>query len=198
MCELAEMLAEISGMDAVTLQPAAGAQGELTGLLMIRAYHLDARASPRKKSSCPTRPTAPIPRPRRSPASRRSQIKSDDEGDVDLLRLERHLDEDVAALMMTMPNTLGLFEPHIIEVDRACATRRAPVYMDGANMNALLGIARPGDLGFDVMHFNLHKTFSTPHGGGGPAPVRSASRRTWRRSCRCPWWHGDEDEWRLD
>jgi glycine dehydrogenase subunit 2 len=161
------MLAEIAGMDAVSLQPAAGAQGELAGVLMIRAYH---RANGEKR----TKVLVPDSAHGTNPASTAIagyevvQLRSDQHGEVDLGELERHLGPDVAAFMITMPNTLGMFEPRIVEIIEMCHARGAQVYMDGANLNAILGITRPGDLGFDVCHFNLHKTFTTPHGGGGP------------------------------
>jgi glycine dehydrogenase subunit 2 len=167
MDELAGMLAEIAGMDAVSLQPAAGAQGELAGVLMIRAYH---RANGEKR----TKVLVPDSAHGTNPASTAIagyevvQLRSDQHGEVDLGELERHLGPDVAAFMITMPNTLGMFEPRIVEIIEMCHARGVQVYMDGANLNAILGITRPGDLGFDVCHFNLHKTFTTPHGGGGP------------------------------
>src|SRR4029453_4343086 len=168
MGELGEMLAEIVGMDAVSLQPAAGAQGEMTGVLMIRAYHLDREGTPRKKILVPDSAHGTNPASTAIAGYQTVQIKSDENGEVDLLDLERHLDEDVAALMITVPNTLGLFESRILEATGLCHAKGAQVYMDGANLNALLGLTRSGDLGFDVVHMNLHKTFTTPHGGGGP------------------------------
>jgi glycine dehydrogenase subunit 2 len=167
MHELAAMLAEIAGMDAVSLQPAAGAQGELAGVLMIRAYH-------RSKGERRTKVLIPDSAHGTNPASTAIagyevvEVKSDADGAVDLGDLDRHLSPDVAALMITVPNTLGNFEPRIVEITELCHAKGAQVYMDGANLNAILGITRPGDLGFDVCHFNLHKTFTTPHGGGGP------------------------------
>jgi glycine dehydrogenase subunit 2 len=168
MVRLGEALAEIVGMDAVSLQPAAGAQGELAGVLMIRAYHLDREGTPRKKILIPDSAHGTNPASTAVAGYQTVQLKSDGNGEVDLLDLERNLDEDVAALMITVPNTLGLFESKILEVTGLCHAKGAQVYMDGANLNALLGITRPGDLGFDVVHMNLHKTFTTPHGGGGP------------------------------
>ena len=168
MGELGAMLAEIVGMDAVSLQPAAGAQGELTGVLMIRAFHLDREGSPRKRIWSPDSAHGTNPASTAIAGYQTVQLKSDAEGEIDLSDLERHLDEDVAALMITVPNTLGLFESKVLEVTGMCHAKGAQVYMDGANLNALLGITRPGDLGFDVVHMNLHKTFTTPHGGGGP------------------------------
>jgi glycine dehydrogenase subunit 2 len=168
MVQLGEMLAEIVGMDAVSLQPAAGAQGELAGVLMIRAYHLDREGRPRRKVLVPDSAHGTNPASTAIAGYQMIQLKSDAHGEVDLLDLERNLDEDVAAFMITVPNTLGLFESKILEITEMCHARGAQVYMDGANLNALLGITRPGDLGFDVVHMNLHKTFTTPHGGGGP------------------------------
>jgi glycine dehydrogenase subunit 2 len=165
---LADMLAEIVGMDAVSLQPAAGAQGELTGVLMIRAFHLDREGHPRRKVLVPDSAHGTNPASTAIAGYETVQLRSDGAGEVDLQDLERHLDEDVAALMITVPNTLGLFESRILEITGMCHDKGAQVYMDGANLNALLGLTRPGDLGFDVVHMNLHKTFTTPHGGGGP------------------------------
>jgi glycine dehydrogenase subunit 2 len=168
MGELGDMLAEIVGMDAVSLQPAAGAQGELTGVLLIRAFHLDREGQPRRKVLVPDSAHGTNPASTTIAGYQTIQLKSDPNGEVDLLDLERHLDADVAAFMITVPNTLGLFESKILEITEMCHAKGAQVYMDGANLNALLGITRPGDLGFDVVHMNLHKTFTTPHGGGGP------------------------------
>ncbi len=165
--ELSRDLAEISGMDAVSTQPAAGAQGELAGILMIRAYHL-ARGEKRTKVLIPDSAHGTNPASTVIAGFETVQLKSDAAGEVDLLTLERHLDESVAAFMITVPNTLGLFESKILEITEMCHAKGVQVYMDGANLNAILGIARPGDLGFDIVHMNLHKTFTTPHGGGGP------------------------------
>jgi glycine dehydrogenase subunit 2 len=167
MHELARDLAEISGMDEVSLQPAAGAQGELAGVLMIRAYHL-ARGERRHKVLIPDSAHGTNPASTALAGFGVVELKSEANGDVDLVDLERHLDEDVAAFMITQPNTLGLFESKIHQITEMCHAKGVQVYMDGANFNAILGITRPGDLGFDVCHFNLHKTFTTPHGGGGP------------------------------
>jgi glycine dehydrogenase subunit 2 len=167
MYDLARMLAEIAGMDAVSLQPAAGAQGELAGVLMIRAYH-EARGEKRTKVLIPDSAHGTNPASTALAGYEVIEVKSDAEGRVDLGDLERHLGDDVAAFMITVPNTLGNFEPRVMEIGELCHSRGAQVYMDGANLNAILGLTRPGDLGFDVCHFNLHKTFTTPHGGGGP------------------------------
>src|SRR5262250_3408095 len=167
MHELARDLAEISGMDEVSLQPAAGAQGELTGVLMIRAYHL-ARGERRHKVLIPDSAHGTNPASTALAGYSVVQLTSAANGEVDLEDLARALDEDVAAFMITQPNTLGLFESRIHQITELCHAKGVQVYMDGANFNAILGITRPGDLGFDVCHFNLHKTFTTPHGGGGP------------------------------
>jgi glycine dehydrogenase subunit 2 len=167
MHDLAAMLAEIAGMDAVSLQPAAGAQGELAGVLMIRAYH-EANGQKRTKVLVPDSAHGTNPASTALAGYQVIEVKSDANGEVDLADLERQLDTDVAAFMITMPNTLGNFEPRIVEIIERCHAKGVQVYMDGANFNAILGLTRPGDLGFDVCHFNLHKTFTTPHGGGGP------------------------------
>ena len=167
MHELSAMLAEIAGMDAVSLQPAAGAQGELAGVLMIRAFH-QANGETRTKVLVPDSAHGTNPASTAIAGYEVVQLRSDRNGEVDLGELARHLGPDVAAFMITMPNTLGMFEPRIVEIVEMCHARGVQVYMDGANLNAILGITRPGDLGFDVCHFNLHKTFTTPHGGGGP------------------------------
>jgi glycine dehydrogenase subunit 2 len=165
--KLEEMLCEITGLDAVTLQPAAGAHGELTGILLVRAL-LASRGNPRKKILVPDSAHGTNPATAGIAGYAVANIASNDHGMIDLEQLSRLVDEDVAALMVTNPNTLGVFEENIIQAAEILHARGAMVYMDGANMNALVGIARPGDFGVDVMHLNLHKTFSTPHGGGGP------------------------------
>src|SRR5216684_8800869 len=157
MHELALDLAEVSGMDAVSLQPAAGAQGELAGVLMIRAFHL-ANGEKRTKVLVPDSAHGTNPASTAIAGYEVVQLRSDQNGEVDLGELDRHLGPEVAAFMITMPNTLGMFEPRIVEIIEMCHARGVQVYMDGANLNAVLGIARPGDLGFDVCHFNLHKT----------------------------------------
>src|SRR6266545_1417601 len=153
MHELGAMLAEIAGMDAVSLQPAAGAQGELTGVLMIRAYH-EARGEKRTKVLVPDSAHGTNPASTALAGYEVIEVKSDAEGRVDLGDLERHLGDDVAAFMITVPNTLGNFEPRVMEIGELCHARGAQVYMDGANLNAILGLTRPGDPGFDVCHFN--------------------------------------------
>ena len=167
MARLEAALAEICGMDAVTLQPAAGAHGELTGILLIRAL-LAKRGNPRKKILIPDSAHGTNPATAAIAGYAVENIKSSETGGVDLSALEQLVTGDVAALMVTNPNTLGVFENNIVRVAEILHKKGAMLYMDGANMNALVGIARPGDFGVDVMHLNLHKTFSTPHGGGGP------------------------------
>src|SRR4051812_22032840 len=167
MARMEAALAEITGMDAVTLQPAAGAHGELTGILLIRAL-LEKRGNPRRKILIPDSAHGTNPATAAIAGYAVENIKSSETGGVDLAALEQLVTDDVAALMVTNPNTLGVFENNIVRVAEILHQKGAMLYMDGANMNALVGIARPGDFGVDVMHLNLHKTFSTPHGGGGP------------------------------
>ncbi|MGA2267468.1 MAG: aminomethyl-transferring glycine dehydrogenase subunit GcvPB [Bryobacteraceae bacterium] len=167
MARLEAALAEITGMDAVTLQPAAGAHGELTGILLIRAL-LEKRGNPRRKILIPDSAHGTNPATAAIAGYAVENIKSSATGVLDVSALARIVDRDVAALMVTNPNTLGVFEENIIEAAEILHAKGAMLYMDGANMNALVGIARPGDFGVDVLHLNLHKTFSTPHGGGGP------------------------------
>lgn len=174
--EIERALAEITGMDAVTLQPAAGAHGELTGILMVRAA-LEAQGNPRKKILIPDSAHGTNPASVRMAGYEVVNIASNQRGMLDADTLARTVDESVAAIMITNPNTLGVFEERIAEVARIMHAKGALVYMDGANMNALAGISRPGDYGVDLMHLNLHKTFSTPHGGGGPGSGPVAVKR---------------------
>lgn len=164
---LEKALAEITGMDAVTLQPAAGAHGEFTGILMIRAL-LESRGNARKRILVPDSAHGTNPATATAVGYTVENLRSNDRGMVDLDVLERAVTDDVAALMITNPNTVGVFEENIRAICGILHDKGALVYMDGANMNALVGVARPGEFGIDVMHLNLHKTFSTPHGGGGP------------------------------
>lgn len=177
MFHLSNYLCEIVGMQAVSLQSVAGAQGEFTGLMLIRAYHED-NGRPRKKVLLPDAAHGTNPASVTISGYDSIKIRSNEKGLIDLEDLKNKLDEEVAALMITNPNTLGLFESQIIEVKQLLDEVGALLYMDGANLNALLGIVRPGDIGFDVLHINLHKTFSTPHGGGGPGggPIAVTSR----------------------
>ena len=164
---LSECLLEITGMDAITLQPAAGAHGELTGLLMVRAYH-ESKGNARKKVLIPDSAHGTNPATAATVGYSVENLKSNDRGMVEVSALEAQMNEDVAALMLTNPNTLGVFEQEIHKIADILHAKGGLLYMDGANMNALVGKVRPGDFGVDVMHLNLHKTFSTPHGGGGP------------------------------
>lgn len=167
MWHLQEYLAEITGMDAVTLQPAAGAHGEWTGLMMIRAYY-EARGEKRTKVLVPDSAHGTNPASATVAGLETVTVPSNERGLVDLEALKRLADENTAALMLTNPNTLGLFEEQIVEIAKIVHDVGSLLYYDGANANAIMGIARPGDMGFDVVHLNLHKTFTTPHGGGGP------------------------------
>ncbi len=167
MYELSEYLKEISGLEEVTLQPAAGAHGELAGLMLIRAYH-ENKGKPRENILIPDSAHGTNPASVTIAGYKSVQIKSNENGLVDLGDLKKHLDDNTAALMLTNPSTLGIFETQLKEINDLLKSVDALLYMDGANLNALLGIVRPGDIGVDVLHFNLHKTFSTPHGGGGP------------------------------
>ena len=167
MHDLERHLAEVSGMDRVSLQPAAGAQGELAGIMMIRAYH-ESRGDRRSKVLIPDSAHGTNPASAALNGYTCVSVPSGPDGLLHPAQVAEAMGDDVAALMLTNPNTLGLFEEHVVEICEIVHARGGLVYGDGANLNALLGIARPGDLGIDVMHFNLHKTFSTPHGGGGP------------------------------
>jgi len=168
MYDLQEALKEISGFAALTLAPSAGAQGELTGVMIIRAYHHSRGDLKRTKILIPDSAHGTNPATSAMSGFEVVPLPSDARGNVDLAALRAICDDTVAGLMLTNPNTLGLFDENVIEVIETVHKAGGLVYGDGANLNALLGIVRPGDLGFDIMHFNLHKTFSTPHGGGGP------------------------------
>jgi glycine dehydrogenase subunit 2 len=178
MYQLQEWLREIGGFAGVSLQPAAGAQGEFTGVLMMRAYHVARGDTRRNKILIPNSAHGTNPATTSMVGLEVVELPSDERGDVDMAALQAACDDTVAGLMITMPNTLGLFEERIEEVVKIVRDCGGLVYGDGANMNAMVGVVRPGDLGFDVMHYNLHKTFSTPHGGGGPGsgPVGASAR----------------------
>jgi glycine dehydrogenase subunit 2 len=198
MWELEHLLAELTGMARLSLQPAAGAHGEWTGLRMIQAHHA-ARGDTRR-----TRVIVPDSAHGTNPASAALAglevvtVKSTREGTVDVADLRARLDPSVAALMLTNPNTLGVFERDILEIAEVVHANGSLLYYDGANLNALVGVARPGDMGFDVVHLNLHKTFSTPHGGGGPGsgPVGVAEALT--DFLPVPTVERDGDRFRLD
>ena len=177
-CErLKAMLCEITGMDAMTLQPAAGAHGEFTGLLLIKAYHRAMGHTGRTKILVPDSAHGTNPASASMAGFEVVSIASDENGFVDLDALKAAAKEDVAGLMLTNPNTVGLFDPQILEITRIVHEAGGLNYYDGANLNAVMGVARPGDMGFDVVHLNLHKTFSTPHGGGGPGSGPSGCKQ---------------------
>ncbi len=167
MYELQQDLLEITGFTAITLQPAAGAQGEFVGLLLMQQYHRN-KGRDRKTILIPDSAHGTNPASAAIAGFKTVTVASNPGGMIDLTDLQSKINDDVAGLMLTNPNTLGIFEKQIPQIRQALDTVDALFYMDGANMNALFGIVRPGDLGFDVMHLNLHKSFSTPHGGGGP------------------------------
>lgn len=167
MYDLQEALKEIGGMDLFTLQPAAGAHGEFTGLLMIQAYHRG-RGEHRTEVIAPDSSHGTNPATAAMLGYKLITVRSDERGRVDLEELKRLVTENTAALMLTNPSTLGLFDEQVQEMSGIVHEAGGLMYYDGANLNAIMGVARPGDMGFDVVHFNLHKTFTTPHGGGGP------------------------------
>jgi len=204
MHELQEILAEVTGMKGVSLAPAAGAQGELAGVTMIRAYH-DARGDTgRGEILVPDAAHGTNPASAAMAGYRAREIPTDDDGDVDLDALREAVGPQTAGIMLTNPSTLGVFERHIKEIADIVHEAGGLLYYDGANLNAILGKVRPGDMGFDVIHLNLHKTFSTPHGGGGPGagPVgvaeellpylpipmvdQEGDRYVWRTESDCP------------
>ena len=165
--DLEKFLTEICGMDAFTLQPAAGAHGEFVGMLISHAYHVK-NGKRRNKIIIPDSAHGTNPASAVMCGFDIVEVKSNSHGLIDIETLKRNMDSDVAALMLTNPNTLGLFEKDILKIAGIVHEADALLYLDGANMNAMLGITRPGDMGIDILHLNLHKTFSTPHGGGGP------------------------------
>ena len=175
---LERALCEITGMARATFQPPAGASGELTGLLIMRAFHTKNGGHPRRRVVIPDSAHGTNPASVTLSGYRVVQVPSDSRGLVDLGQLEKLVDEDVAGLMLTNPNTLGLFEEEIDGIARAMHRVGALLYYDGANLNAIIGRVRPGDMGFDIVHMNTHKTFATPHGGGGPGagPVAVSER----------------------
>lgn len=168
MYDLDKMLSEIAGMERMTLQPAAGAHGELTGLMIIKAYHDKRGDYKRTKIIVPDSAHGTNPASAGVAGFSIVEVKSDNMGLVDIESLKSVLSDEIAGLMLTNPNTLGLFESNIKQIADLVHEAGGLLYYDGANMNAIMGISRPGDMGFDVLHYNLHKTFSTPHGGGGP------------------------------
>lgn len=163
-----ELLCEITGMDSMTMQPAAGAHGEFTGLLLIKAYHDSRKDTKRTKIIVPDSAHGTNPASAAMCGFEVISVPSGEDGCVDLEKLREAAGEDTAGLMLTNPNTVGLFDKNILEITSVIHEAGGLVYYDGANLNAVMGVVRPGDMGFDVVHLNLHKTFSTPHGGGGP------------------------------
>jgi glycine dehydrogenase subunit 2 len=174
---LQRCLLDITGMEAITLQPAAGAHGEFTGILLVRAWH-QSQGNPRRKVLIPDSAHGTNPATAAICGYQVENLKSNAQGGIDLEALARQVDEDTAALMLTNPSTLGVFENEIHRIADILHAKGALLYMDGANMNALVGKVRPGDFGVDVMHLNLHKTFSTPHGGGGPGSGPVACKKS--------------------
>lgn len=168
MYNLDRHLSEITGMDMFTLQPAAGSHGEMTGLMIIKSYHMSRGETKRNKIIIPDSAHGTNPASCAVAGFDIIEIKSNEQGGVDLEHLKSVMSDEVAGLMLTNPNTLGLFDENILEIADVVHKAGGLLYYDGANANAIMGIARPGDMGFDVVHLNLHKTFSTPHGGGGP------------------------------
>ncbi|CAN5156548.1 aminomethyl-transferring glycine dehydrogenase subunit GcvPB [soil metagenome] len=175
---LSESLAEITGMHALTLAPPAGAAGELTGLLLMRAHHDAAGGPPRTKVVIPDSAHGTNPASVSLGGYQVVTVPSDERGLVDVAALRAALSDDVAGIMLTNPNTLGLFEEDIVEIADAVHGVGGLLYYDGANLNAILGVTKPGDMGFDIVHLNLHKTFAVPHGGGGPGAGPVAVTRT--------------------
>jgi len=161
-------LSEITGMDRVSLLPAAGAHGELTGLMMMKAYHRNHGEGQRYKIIVPDSAHGTNPASAAMVGYEVVEVKTDSRGNVDVSELQKLMSEEIAGMMLTNPSTLGLFEENICEITDTIHSSGGLVYYDGANLNAIMGITRPGDMGFDIVHLNLHKTFSTPHGGGGP------------------------------
>jgi glycine dehydrogenase subunit 2 len=199
MVELQETLSEITGLDAVSLQPAAGSQGELTGLMLMRAYFADRGEGERRKKIV-VADTAHGTNPASVTMAGYELVKveTDARGNIDLDDLRAKVDDETAGLMLTNPSTLGLFDEHIEEVARIFHEIGGLLYYDGANLNAVCGISRPGDMGFDIVHINLHKTFSQPHGGGGPGGGPIAVRRQLEPYLPVPAVVRDGDRFRLD
>ncbi|HUK64984.1 MAG TPA: aminomethyl-transferring glycine dehydrogenase subunit GcvPB, partial [Dongiaceae bacterium] len=197
-CELEAALAEVSGLDRVTLQPAAGAQGEFVGVRMIQAYHRARGDTGRTKVLIPDTAHGTNPASAALNGLEVVEVKSGPDGVVHPEALARLCDAHTAALMLTNPNTLGIFETHVEKLAEVVHAAGALVYLDGANMNALLGVAKPGHMGVDVMHFNLHKTFSTPHGGGGPGSGPVAVKNALAPFLPTPVIRREGDRYRLD
>ncbi len=199
MWRLQEILAEVAGLDAVSLQPAAGSQGEVTGLMLMRAYFAD-RGEAERRRNVFVADTAHGTNPASVTMAGYTlqKVGTDERGNLDLDLLRENVDEETAGLMLTNPSTLGLFDEHIEEVAEIFHDAGALLYYDGANLNAVCGISRPGDMGFDIVHYNLHKTFSQPHGGGGPGGGPVAVRDVLEPFLPVPAVVRDGDEFRLD
>jgi glycine dehydrogenase subunit 2 len=197
MWRLQEMLAEIAGLPAVTLQPAAGSQGELTGLMLMRAY-FDDRGEDRDTIITPDTAHGTNPASVTMAGYKLEKVETDARGNLDLENLRTKVNERTAGLMLTNPSTLGLFDEGIEQVARIFDDAGALLYYDGANLNAVVGISRPGDMGFDIVHYNLHKTFSQPHGGGGPGGGPVAVRESIEPFLPAPRVVRDVDTYRLD
>jgi glycine dehydrogenase subunit 2 len=196
---LQEILAEVCGLDAVSLQPAAGSQGELTGLMLMRAYFADrGEGSRRRKIVIPDTAHGTNPASVTMAGYELAKVETDARGNVDVQHLRRLVDDETAGLMLTNPSTLGLFDENIEEIERIFHGAGALMYYDGANLNAVCGISRPGDMGFDIVHINLHKTFSQPHGGGGPGGGPIAVRDILEPFLPTPVVARDGDRYRLD
>jgi glycine dehydrogenase subunit 2 len=196
--ELEQALAEISGLDRVTLQPSAGAQGELVGMMMIQAYHRSRGDAQRTRVLIPDTAHGTNPASAALNGMEVVEVKSGDDGVLHPDTLAGLLDDRTSALMLTNPNTLGLFESHVERLADLTHAAGGIVYLDGANLNALMGVAKPGHMGVDVMHFNLHKTFSTPHGGGGPGAGPVGVRNALAPFLPVPVIRRDNDRYRLD
>src|SRR5881275_753986 len=199
MWHLQEALIEVSGLHACSLQPAAGSQGELTGLMLMRAY-FENRGEADTRDTIVTADTAHGTNPASVTMAgyKLQKVETDARGNVDVAHLRETVNERTAGLMLTNPSTLGLFDEHIEEVAEIFHEAGALLYYDGANLNAVCGISRPGDMGFDVLHFNLHKTFSQPHGGGGPGAGSVAVRDILEPFLPAPVVVRDGDRFRLD
>ncbi|MGD9581817.1 MAG: aminomethyl-transferring glycine dehydrogenase subunit GcvPB, partial [Vampirovibrionia bacterium] len=176
MYELQSFLADITGLDKVSLQPAAGSHGEFAGMLIVKEYFKD-KGENRTKVIIPDSAHGTNPASAKMCGFEIIEVKSNEKGQVDINKLKELVNEDVAAIMLTNPNTLGIFEENITEISKIMHDNGSLLYYDGANLNAIIGIARPGDMGFDIVHINTHKTLSTPHGGGGPGAGPIAVRK---------------------
>jgi len=198
MGDLGAKLSEITGMDAFSLQPSAGAHGEFTALLVIRAYHAKRGDNKRNKILVPDSAHGTNPASAAMVGCEIVNIPSDKDGNVDIEELKKAVGDDTAALMLTNPNTLGLFEKHIKEIAKIVHDAGGVLYYDGANLNAIMGRVRPGDMGYDIVHLNLHKTFSTPHGGGGPGSGPIGCKKFLEPFLPTPVVVGKEGSYKLD